>query len=104
MSITVVTLEHGSSTYEADDWDVVKGRLWIGTEDVGVAEFNAGSWSYVFETVEERPRVWQSLEDIPAEVLFSDKDDDAHWFEIGDTRSAWSWLQSYAPFTEVVVG
>ena len=97
MSITVVTLEHGSETFEADYWDVVKGRLWVGTEDVGVAEFSAGSWSYVYEDIESEsvPCVWASLNDVPKNVVVVDKhgdfwkhDDNGRRLSIGD-QSNW---------------
>lgn len=117
MTITVVTAERGSKTFEANDWEVDDERLWVGTGDVGVAEFARGEWSYVFETVEPKPetakpRVWDSLYVTPWTVKVVDRDGEHgrgrwHWgtgsFKL-DADEVRTGYNIYAPFTEVLSG
>lgn len=102
MTIIVVTTEHGDRSFEANDWKIKEGRLWVGTtSDVGVAEFAIGSWQFVYETDDSQPkhqpRVWASLTDVPMGVGVTDVEGD---FWQGEGPAGSRVYDEYGPFTE----
>lgn len=118
MTITVVTPDHGVQEFEASDWDTPKGTLWVGTGDVGVAEFAKGSWLFVYEKLPAQttePRTWKSLVDVPIGVRVADNEGDTWAFLDGTWKfgrgtplvRAGSPLYCYdagAPFIELLEG
>ncbi|MDV6975291.1 hypothetical protein [Mycobacterium intracellulare] len=108
MTITVTTPGHGERSFDADNWDISeRGELWVGTDSVGVAQFNAGAWLFVYATkaAPAESRRWRSLFAIPSDVKVI-KDCDGDEWTRGDTFTGWGdphhWLNDYAPFTEVL--
>lgn len=126
MTIHVVTPDHGTITFlSAKDWETGQeegdlGNLWVGTGDLGAAEFSRGAWSYVYEVKDPEPapepRQWESLLDVPEGVAVSDRDGDV-WKVEGGRRyiqhgGVWDkglagpdWHQfagHYSPYVEVL--
>jgi len=112
MAINVRTPEGETLSFpEAEDWEIGEtegelGNLQVGAGMINVAEFAKGSWAFVYETkdepVEAKPRQWDKTYEIPSDVkAVTDRDGDSWTRTDADWNNPDTWLNDYAPFTEI---
>lgn len=127
MTIKVTTPDDGVLEFDANNWELVtQGGLWVGIDDVGVAQFTPGAWRYVIDVDDDpkpEPRVWDSLEAAEyagAKVVTSAKGCRWRHYDnevnkegrLNDVLNGWYWSSKHAdstghyfdktaPFTEV---
>ncbi|OMC55439.1 hypothetical protein A5747_13705 [Mycobacterium sp. IS-836] len=107
--IIVVTPEHGSHEFDADEWETLggelgdEGNLWLSKSGIGVAEFARDAWLFVYATEDSEPepvpRVWKSLTEVPEGVLVADSDESCPCEWVRDETTVYD---VYGPFTEVL--